>query len=265
MSCEHQTNMPITYVGAPGCGFKPTKYRNTMLRHLERKAWCECKDIAWTMEDAITGVHASKERGPARKKVEPLANPENNRTIVDHGCRSAESRQSDGYIDASAMATAACRDIGQFYQQARLVPVINNISRRHQIPVKDVMQLRGPRQVWVHPDLRVHLETWCEQRNRKAKPGLVYLVTSNVLSAVKIGSWKSTGRSLRSRYATSYGQNVNIDSVFCGDCRAAEVEIHRAFAEHRLSGELFDLANLPDYQRALEVLRSKHPQLKITE
>lgn len=47
--------MVFMYSSAPGCPFKPTKFRNVMQRHLARKAHCDCKSANWTLEDACMG------------------------------------------------------------------------------------------------------------------------------------------------------------------------------------------------------------------
>ena len=43
------------YHGAPGCAFKPTRFKNVLEKHLTRKTWCPCKDYKWTVEQATEG------------------------------------------------------------------------------------------------------------------------------------------------------------------------------------------------------------------
>lgn len=45
----------MIYKGAPGCTFKPSSYKTDLLRHLQRKGWCKCKDAGWTVENGIQG------------------------------------------------------------------------------------------------------------------------------------------------------------------------------------------------------------------
>jgi len=44
--------MGYTYKGAPGCNFKPSKFKNDIQRHLKRKTWCACKEADWNVDKA---------------------------------------------------------------------------------------------------------------------------------------------------------------------------------------------------------------------
>lgn len=48
-------NAIMLYKGAPGCGFKPSRYTQVLQRHLDRKSWCPCKDANWTVEKGREG------------------------------------------------------------------------------------------------------------------------------------------------------------------------------------------------------------------
>lgn len=76
----------------------------------------------------------------------------------------------------------------------------------------------------------------------RSKKGSVYIVTSPLLDAVKIGMWTGTDKSLRGRYLTSYGPDLEITVFRSPDCRQLETAAHRALDEYRLypKCELFE-------------------------
>lgn len=79
----------------------------------------------------------------------------------------------------------------------------------------------SPQNVW--SSFEVPLER-CDQ-------GVVYTATSPHLPYVKIGMWTGTEKMLRSRYATYYGQSVNIKSIPSADCRLLERSVHIALSD----------------------------------
>ena len=92
--------------------------------------------------------------------------------------------------------------------------------------------------------------------------GVVYLVTSPCLNAVKLGFWRSDLHSLRRRYATVYGPDLTIETKHVGDCRKIETFVHLRFREQRLGGELFDKAFLQEYSACLKTAGELLPVLR---
>ena len=84
--------------------------------------------------------------------------------------------------------------------------------------------------------------------------GMVYIVTSDVLDAVKIGHTKGSYEKLRRRYLTCYGQNMTIRSRRVADAARMEKVLHVRFEDHRKSGELFDKRYLEHYVEFMEKL-----------
>ncbi len=81
----------------------------------------------------------------------------------------------------------------------------------------------------------------------KNKIGYVYIVSSNLLDANKLGMWRSNIESLHSRYITYYGKNVHIDCFLTADARSLESKIHKHFKKYRITNELFDKLHYDKY------------------
>lgn len=92
--------------------------------------------------------------------------------------------------------------------------------------------------------------------------GVLYLVTSPCLQAVKIGYWRSDLESLRRRYATVYGPDLHLQTKQVSDCRSIEAFVHLRFQKHRLGGELFDKAFLHEYTACLKTAGELVPVLQ---
>ena len=92
--------------------------------------------------------------------------------------------------------------------------------------------------------------------------GVVYLVTSPCLNAVKLGFWRADLASLRRRYATVYGPNLTMETKHVSDCRKIEAFVHLRFREQRLGGELFDKAFLHEYSACLKTAGELLPVLR---
>ena len=72
------------------------------------------------------------------------------------------------------------------------------------------------------------------------KIGFIYIVSSNLLDAVKIGMWRSNIESLYSRYITYYGKNIHINYFLTNDVKELENKIHKFFIKYKITNELFD-------------------------
>lgn len=101
----------------------------------------------------------------------------------------------------------------------------------------------------------------------KGPAGMLYLVTSPCLQAVKIGYWRSNLQSLKRRYATVYGPNLHLETKLVSDCRSLETFVHLRFGQQRLGNELFDKSYLHEYSACIKkagellpVLRKRLPR-----
>ena len=95
----------------------------------------------------------------------------------------------------------------------------------------------------------------CQQRlGTRTTSGYVYLVTSPLINAVKIGSWGGSVSSLRSRYTTTYGRNILLKTVHVTDRWKDEARMHNMFSYLNIECELFDKHAMGQYQSALEQL-----------
>ena len=92
--------------------------------------------------------------------------------------------------------------------------------------------------------------------------GVVYLVTSPCLNAVKLGFWRADLQSLRRRYATVYGPDLTIETKHVDNCRGIETFMHLRFRERRLGGELFDKGFIHEYSACLKTAGELLPVLR---
>ncbi len=81
--------------------------------------------------------------------------------------------------------------------------------------------------------------------------GYVYIVTSPVINACKIGFWRSNLKSLRSRYITSYGNNLILHTFLTKNAYKLEQLCHKYFMEYNISNELFDKKYINKYIKFL--------------
>lgn len=151
-------------------------------------------------------------------------------------------REKDGYIDA----TRLCKDHGkEFKNWHRLdynVEFLQDLKDSTQADYIEVIMTgdNTERGTWVHPKVAVEIVRWIK-RNTRQRPlgGFVYLVTFPGSSRIKIGMWTSELRRLFSRYATVYGNDLQLDYWQCKDVRSVEQKVHREMQNFHLSGELF--------------------------
>ena len=91
--------------------------------------------------------------------------------------------------------------------------------------------------------------------------GIVYFITCELLNGVKIGFWRASLDSLRDRFQTYYGKDINI--YYCRSPNAPELEnkIHNKFTEYNITNELFKKDTLLIYldyvvnEEKLEIIR----------
>ncbi len=85
------------------------------------------------------------------------------------------------------------------------------------------------------------------QNHAQRNIGYVYCITSNIINCVKIGFWTSSIISLRARYTTYYGNNLNMFYVKTNNARKLESKCHKYFAKYRLENELFNINYMKEY------------------
>jgi hypothetical protein len=78
--------------------------------------------------------------------------------------------------------------------------------------------------------------------------GYVYCITSHLVNSVKIGYWTSNLKSLRSRYITYYGSDLEMFYVETTNACQLEKECHIYFDDCRIDDELFTKKKLTQYK-----------------
>lgn len=222
--------MPLVYTGAPGCSFKPNSRKSSLEKHLRRRTWCLCKAVGWTTEKAVAGQ-------------------------VDGRCRLMEDadslpplQSSEPYVDASAVCRTEGKQCALFLSALATRAAVNVLAEELGCASANLVVHRSAG-VMIHPRLLPVLQQWCAAA-RAARAGFVYVVTSDLLDAAKIGRWTGSLDALHGRYATYYG-NVQLHHVSVDDCFLAEAELLYKFRGHHIRGELFAKQPLQEYIAAL--------------
>jgi hypothetical protein len=86
--------------------------------------------------------------------------------------------------------------------------------------------------------------------------GIVYFASCDILNGIKIGFWRSSLISLKKRYATTYGKDVEIIFFRTNNAPKLEKDLHTTFKEYNLTNEIFrkdNLNNYLDYIREREI------------
>jgi hypothetical protein len=85
-------------------------------------------------------------------------------------------------------------------------------------------------------------------KNKKlSEQGYVYCIDSPSINYIKIGFWRGTKSTLRSRYVTYYGNDVSVYVFKSQNARNLEKKCHNAFKKYQYSNELFLKEHLPEY------------------
>ena len=85
------------------------------------------------------------------------------------------------------------------------------------------------------------------QINKHLDRGFVYCAYSKLLNGVKIGFWRSSIETLKSRYVTYYGNDVKLEYVETFKPKKLENKTHKKFKNKNISNELFDKKYLSEY------------------
>ena len=86
----------------------------------------------------------------------------------------------------------------------------------------------------------------------KNTSGLIYIISSPLIHAIKIGYWTGTINSLKSRYIMVFGKDIELYYKYVDNARMCEYQIHQQFKKYNISGELFEKENLKLYTDFLE-------------
>lgn len=70
--------MGLEYHSAPGCDFRPTKWKNTFQKHLDRKKWCPCQECGWTLEAATQGQQDGRTKSTLNQQNTTVITGNNN-------------------------------------------------------------------------------------------------------------------------------------------------------------------------------------------
>lgn len=173
---------------------------------------------------------------------------EDGRTII------TELRESDGYFNATKMCQAAGKRWANYFQTDRCQSSLAVVAAKTAIAVSTLVQSNHGGAypgTWVHPTVATHLLHWLKRKGTKGQAGYVYVCTSPLLAAVKIGSWRGSVSNLRKRYRTPYGPQTEVHVQAVSNCLTSEVELHEQFRKHCLGGELFDKTYMSLYLNAL--------------
>lgn len=77
--------------------------------------------------------------------------------------------------------------------------------------------------------------------------GYVYCVSSPQLNAIKIGFWRSSIESLKRRYITSYGENIDLYTVYSNNAKKLEKVVFKYFKNNKITNELYEKKYLKKY------------------
>ena len=165
----------------------------------------------------------------------------------------------DYYVNLTKIAQAHNKKLAHYNCGKTTKEYLRRLSAKTGISGASLVQQQhgsGANQAtWGHPEVAVDVAAWCSRkRPQKTGSGYVYLATSPLLDAVKIGCWTGSLANLKSRYLTPYGPDVQIEHVFVPNCVSSENQMHVRFLEFNRGGELFDKTHALEYSDALRSL-----------
>jgi hypothetical protein len=106
---------------------------------------------------------------------------------------------------------------------------------------------------WLNYIINIKNRTFILNTNSETlKSGIVYCITSELVNYIKIGYWRKSINSLKRRYITYLGNNLNLFYVNSLNPPKLEKECHNYFNHFKISNELFDKKYLNEYRIFLE-------------
>lgn len=67
--------MPRRYKPAAGCSFSGSMFKNDMVRHLAKTAWCPCKSAGWTISRSLDASSVTRKSAVCPEASEPQSEP----------------------------------------------------------------------------------------------------------------------------------------------------------------------------------------------
>lgn len=168
-------------------------------------------------------------------------------------------RKKDGFINATKLCKDHGKRFGNWYQldsSQRFLQQVDVSSKEVQIDQVEICTTgeNDARGTWVHPRVAVQIVNWIGLgRCKRSLIGVVYLAAPSDWNRVKIGMWTGDLSRLRSRYATFYGEDLELICWECGNALELETAVHQALADYHISREIFHRDGVP---RAREFLRT---------
>ena len=164
-------------------------------------------------------------------------------------------KNEDGMYNATRMCQSAGKFVNHFAENLDTKSFLNRLLSSTSLCMDRIWLYDAIQQkTWVHPKVAERLERWLEKPKKTGRDGMVYIITSNVLDAVKIGCCRGSMHNLYKRYKTCYGEDLQVRKKYVADCREAEVVLHEKFAHHCITGELFAKSHLQEYIKALQAI-----------
>ena len=153
----------------------------------------------------------------------------------------------NGYFNASDLCSHVNARLNNYIRTLRTQRFLRETASSSGTTSEQLLIVnRGRGASWIHPIVVEHLLAWLNAVGIPIpKAGYVYAVTSPHLQAVKIGKWVGTSTSLRQRYVTSYGPELEVCCSWVGDCAELENTLHCVLNSFALGGELFDKTAWP--------------------
>ena len=87
---------------------------------------------------------------------------------------------------------------------------------------------------------------------KQIKEGYVYCVSSPQLNAIKIGFWRSSIPSLKRRYITSYGENIELYTFYSNNAIKLEKIVFEYFKNNKITNELYQKKYLTNYIKYIQ-------------
>lgn len=144
---------------------------------------------------------------------------------------------------AAAVRSVVARTICRLLQQDE--GLVAEVEARHRANAGSLLAVTAS-----------YIQQW-QQEADPVQPrvaGMVYIVTSPLLAAVKIGFWTRSESRLMQRFRCDYGAQTQMVTKMVSDAKRGESIMHDLFADRRLCNELFNKQGWPDYAAALQLL-----------
>jgi len=164
--------------------------------------------------------------------------------------------KKNGYINATKICSKLHREFYRWNTRKETKKLVKKISLKTNIKETKLIivvnnikagTLKGS---YVHPLLIPNIIKWASKRSEPPY-NYVYTVYSDLLNAIKIGFWRNDITSLKKRYSTYYGTDIDIFAINVGDCRSVEKQCKERFKKYNICGELFEKEYYDKYKNFL--------------